>query len=131
MHWYLEALKKYAVFTGRARRKEFWWFHLVTVIITGVLGFIDREEGFMDPGTDRGLLESLFTLAMLVPSASVSIRRLHDTGRNGWWLFISVVPLVGLITFVVFMALDGQKGENDYGPDPKEANDGPQPADLA
>ncbi len=110
MSWYLEVLKKYAVFTGRARRKECWMFVLVSFIICFVLSILKLNA-----------ISSLYSLAVLVPSIAVAIRRLHDTGRSGWWFLISFIPLVGTIILIVFLAQDSQAGENQYGPNPKES----------
>lgn len=121
MNWYLEVLKKYAVFSGRARRKEYWLFALFNLIIALVLGFIDGAAGLADAQSGFGPLGGLYTLAVLVPGIAVSVRRLHDTDHSGWWLFISLVPLIGAIVLLVFMVRDSQQGQNQYGPNPKEA----------
>ena len=117
MSWYLAALKKYAVFSGRARRKEYWMFVLFYLIFTIVLGVIDSILGIGEEG--GGLLSGLFVLAMLIPSLAVTFRRLHDTDRSGWWLLIGFVPLIGSIVILVFMIQDSQPGENRYGTNPK------------
>jgi uncharacterized membrane protein YhaH (DUF805 family) len=109
MNWnrYVEVLKKYAVFEGRARREEFWMFTLVNFIITVVLHLISP------------LLGGLYSLAVLVPSLGVGARRLHDTGRSGWLLLIGLIPLIGIIVLIVFWAQDSQAGSNAHGPNPK------------
>jgi uncharacterized membrane protein YhaH (DUF805 family) len=84
MTWYLEVLKKYAVFKGRARRKEYWYFVLFNTLITIVLGIIDGVTGLVSAEAGIGLLSGLYTLAVLIPSIAVSVRRLHDTNRSGW-----------------------------------------------
>lgn len=119
MNWFLEAVKKYAVFAGRARRKEFWFFVLFYLIIFFVLAFIDGMTGSLSVETGLGLFSGIFMLAMLIPSISVSVRRLHDTNRSGWWYLIGLIPLVGGIVLLVFFVTDGTSGQNDYGPDPK------------
>jgi uncharacterized membrane protein YhaH (DUF805 family) len=121
MNWYLEVLKKYAVFSGRARRKEYWLFFLFNVIIALVLGFIDGAAGLADGQSGYGPLGGLYTLAIFIPGIAVSVRRLHDTDHSGWWLFIALVPLIGAIVLLVFMVRDSQQGQNQYGPNPKEA----------
>ena len=113
MNWYLEVLKKYAVFSGRARRKEYWMFVLCNVIITAVL------EAFHGFDGSPHMIESLYSLAVLLPSIAVSVRRLHDTGRNGWWLLIGLIPLLGALVLLIFMIQDSKPGENQYGPNPK------------
>lgn len=115
MNWYLEVLKKYAVFRGRARRKEYWIFFGFNLIIELVLGVIEGAAG------GPGVLESLYGLAVLIPGIAVSVRRLHDTDRTGWWLLIVFIPLIGAIVLLVFMVQDSQPGENQYGPNPKTA----------
>jgi uncharacterized membrane protein YhaH (DUF805 family) len=118
MNWYVEVLKKYAVFVGRAGRPEYWYFVLFNFIISVVLGFIDGVIGSSGAGMGVGVLGSLYALAVLVPSIAVSIRRLHDTGRSGWWLLISLVPFVGFVILLVFMVLESDAGENQYGSSP-------------
>jgi len=115
MNWYLDVLKKYAVFEGRARRKEYWMFVLFNIIIGLALMLL---EGRIGAG---GILSMVYSLAVLVPSLAVSVRRLHDTDRSGWWLLIGIIPLIGGIILLIFMVGDGVPGENQYGPDPKAA----------
>jgi uncharacterized membrane protein YhaH (DUF805 family) len=125
MYWYLEVMKKYAVFTGRARRKEYWMFHLVNFVILLPIMGVAIAGILMQPRTHRpGLFLPFFliafgySLATLIPSLAVSVRRLHDTDLSGWWLLISLVPLGGIVVFV-FHVLDGTPGPNRYGPNPK------------
>jgi uncharacterized membrane protein YhaH (DUF805 family) len=118
MNWYVEVLKKYAVFVGRARRKEYWWFTLINLIISFALGFIDGLLKLPHAG-DWGPLGGLYSLAVMLPGIAVSVRRLHDTGRSGWWLLIGLVPCAGAIILLVFMVQDSQPGDNEYGPNPK------------
>ena len=107
MEWYLEVLKnKYSVFSGRAGQKEFWMFCLFNAIITGVFAV-------MSPPFFPGL----YFLATIVPSIAVSIRRLHDTGRSGWWLLLGLIPIIGFI--VLFMAEKGKDGFNNFGENPE------------
>jgi uncharacterized membrane protein YhaH (DUF805 family) len=121
MNWYLEVLKKYAVFSGRARRKEYWFFVLFNIIIGLALTFIDFSTGLYDVESEIGLLSSLYSLAVLVPSIAVTIRRLHDTSRTGWWFLIAFVPIIGVIVLLVFMVFDSTPGDNQYGPNPVDA----------
>ncbi len=121
MNWYIEVLKKYAVFSGRARRKEYWYFFLFNIIATIILGVIDGVTGSFSPEVGMGLLSGIYTLAVLIPSIAVTIRRLHDTDRSGWWLLIILVPLIGAIVLLVFMVLDSKPGQNQFGSNPKEA----------
>lgn len=121
MNWYLEVLKKYAVFSGRARRKEYWYFILFNILISIVLGIIDGVIGSFSTKAGMGLLEGIYTLSVLIPGIAVSVRRLHDTGRSGWWLLIVLVPLIGAIVLLVFMVQNSQTDENQYGNNPKTA----------
>lgn len=121
MNWYLEVLKKYAVFGGRARRKEYWFFALFNVIIIIALSFIDVSAGLYDIDSGFGLLSGLYSLAVLLPSIAVAVRRLHDIDRSGWWLLIAIIPLIGGIVLLVFAVLDSTPGDNQYGPNPKVA----------
>jgi uncharacterized membrane protein YhaH (DUF805 family) len=121
MNWYLEVLKKYAVFSGRARRKEYWFFVLFNIIIGLALTFIDFSTGLYDVESEIGLLSSLYSLTVLVPGIAVTIRRLHDTSRTGWWFLIAFVPIIGVIVLLVFMVFDSTPGDNQYGPNPVDA----------
>ena len=120
MNWYIEVLKKYAVFSGRARRKEYWMFFLFNTIIALIIGLIEGFAGIA-PKSDQSVLATLYTLAVLLPALAVGVRRLHDTGRSGWWLLIALVPIIGAIVLLVFMVQDSHPGENQYGPNPKAA----------
>ncbi|MCL5733579.1 MAG: DUF805 domain-containing protein [Patescibacteria group bacterium] len=147
MNWYIKVLKKYAVFSGRARRKEYWMFVLFNVIFAIIASIIDSIIGIKV--YRFGLIYILYILAVLIPSLAVGVRRLHDTGRSGWWLLLALAPtiastiiiisalifglvsviglaigigfvaIIGFIWFIVLMALNGNPGDNKYGPDPK------------
>jgi len=118
MNWYLQALKQYAVFKGRARRKEYWFFALFNLIVSIVLT-VDYMTGSLDPELGVGLLSGIYSLAILIPSLAVTVRRLHDTDRTGWWVLIAFIPFIGAIVLLVFMLLDSKPGDNQYGPNPK------------
>lgn len=113
MNWYLEVLKKYLVFEGRARRTEFWMFALINFIISIVLGFVGGVVGI------GSSLRVIYSLAVLLPSIAVAVRRLHDTDRSGWWLLVGLVPLIGWIVLLVFYVQDSQPGSNRFGANPK------------
>lgn len=119
MHWYLAVWRNYLGFTGRAQRSEYWYFQLFNLIIFIVLAVIDASFGTLHPEVGMGLLSGLYWLAVLLPSIAVTVRRLHDTGRSGWWLLLVFVPLIGGIIVLVFMLLDSQPGQNQHGPNPK------------
>lgn len=112
MDWYIGVLKKYVEFNGRARRTEYWMFFLFNFIVSFVLGFIDGLLG-------TGVLGLIYALAVLLPSLAVAVRRLHDTGRSGWWVLIGLIPLIGVIVLIYFFVLDSETGDNAYGPSPK------------
>lgn len=115
MNWYLAVLKNYVGFSGRARRKEYWMFTLFNIIIALLLGVVD---GLLGTG---GIIGGIYTLAILLPAIAVSIRRLHDTGRAGWWFLLILIPLIGPLVLLVFMVFEGNSGDNTYGSDPKAA----------
>ena len=128
MQWYLDVLKKYTVFDGRARRKEFWMFALFSTIISIILSIIDRIIGTDFGGnSSSGWLSTIYSLAVLLPTIGVGIRRMHDTNRSGWWILISLVPCIGWIWYIVLAAQEGTAGDNNYGPDPKAAERFGQP----
>ncbi|WP_043768940.1 DUF805 domain-containing protein [Algiphilus aromaticivorans] len=116
MGWYLAVLKDYAVFDGRAGRSEYWMFFLFNLLIAIALAVLDAVIGTFDMFGGMGLLGLIYTLAVLLPGIGVTIRRLHDTGRSGWWILIGFIPLVGGIILLVMMVLKGSEGENAYGP---------------
>lgn len=113
MNYYLDVLKKYVVFEGRARRKEFWMFVLFNLIISLVLGVLDALLKI------NNTLGMIYSLAVFLPSLAVGIRRLHDTDRSGWWVLIGFVPVIGAIMLLVFAVMDSTPGQNKYGPSPK------------
>lgn len=121
MEYYKEVIKKYAVFKGRARRKEYWMFGLFNFIISIGLTIIGYTLGLTIGSGDNKveILSTIYTLFVLIPSLAVSIRRLHDTNRSGWWLLIALIPIVGAIVLIVFALLDSTPGHNKYGPNPK------------
>lgn len=122
MNWYLGVLKKYTEFGGRARRKEYWFFVLFNMIVAIVLGVIDGALGLYmieQEEAQVGLLGGIYSFAVLLPSLAVSVRRLHDTDRSGWWILIALIPVIGAIVLIIFMVLDSQPGSNRFGPNPK------------
>ncbi|MFF5297537.1 DUF805 domain-containing protein [Paractinoplanes globisporus] len=111
--------RKYADFHGRARRSEYWFFVLFSAIVSIVGGILDAIFGFRGWAYgSTGPIQSLLQLALLLPTLAVGARRLHDTGRSGWWLLIGLVPIVGWIILLVFFLQDSQAA-NQHGPNPK------------
>lgn len=135
MKWYWHALRNYAVFKGRARRREYWIFELMNSAIALVLFVLAVELG--KAGYPYFLsLPGLYILATTVPSLCSLIRRLHDTGRSGWWFWTGLIPLIGPLLILKFTLDDSQPGENRYGPNPKlqptkEAANSPEMGYLA
>ena len=119
MNWYLEVLKKYAVFTGRARRKEYWYYFLINFVIITLLLIIDNMLGTLDKDAGMGLISGIYALAVLIPGLAVAVRRLHDSDRTGWWVLIALIPIVGPIVLIFFLIQDSTPGENRFGANPK------------
>lgn len=110
--------RKYATFKGRARRSEYWYWALFQILVGFVLIGIDYSVGLIVLD-DMGILTTLFSLVVLVPNIAVTVRRLHDIGRSGWWYWIYFVPILGFIVLLVFCVTDSKPEENEYGPSPK------------
>ena len=121
MSWYIEVLKKYAVFSGRARRSEYWFFALFNIIIGIVLIIIDSLIGTTSEGAAIGLLTGIYSLAVLIPGLAVAVRRLHDTEKSAWALLVMLIPLIGGFIFLYFMVSDSDPGRNRYGRHPDYA----------
>ncbi|MBG6027382.1 MULTISPECIES: DUF805 domain-containing protein [Proteus] len=126
MNWYLEVIKNnYANFSGRARRKEYWMFTLVNTIIIAVLyailiSSVDMNTGEMSSlGSIAGIIIGIYSLAIIIPSLAVTIRRFHDQDKSGWMFLLAFIPAVGGLIVFVFMCLEGTRGDNRFGPDPK------------
>lgn len=114
MNYYLTCWKKYADFNGRARRSEYWMFVLFNFLVYAVIFLLNQ---FVSTYAFIGL--PVYALATFIPSLAVAVRRLHDQGKGGGWIFISFVPFIGGIWFLVLMFIEGQQGSNSFGPDPK------------
>ena len=113
MNYWIECWKKYATFSGRARRKEYWMFILFNMLIAFGVDVVDAVLGM------EGLLAAGYSLAAILPSWAVFTRRMHDIGKSGWWWLIGLIPLVGAIVLLVFVCKDSEPGDNAYGPNPK------------
>ena len=114
-YWKRVVLEKYADFTGRARRSEYWWFTLANIIAVFVLAILIAVADIF------WVLYVIYGLALIIPSIAVTIRRLHDTDKSGWWILIALVPFVGGIVLLVFMCIDSTPGTNQWGPSEKYA----------
>lgn len=119
MDWYVTVLKKYAVFSGRAQRAEYWYFILFNLLVLIGLVLVDSTTGSFSGDMGMGLLSGLYYLGVLVPSVAVTVRRLHDTSRSGWWLLIGLVPFLGGLILLFFTVQDSKPGSNEYGLNPK------------
>jgi uncharacterized membrane protein YhaH (DUF805 family) len=112
MEWATLPLRKYADFNGRARRKEFWSFWLLTLAAYMAASIVDGILGLP-------LLTFVVMLGLICPSIAVAVRRMHDIGKPGWWLLLALIPFFGALALIYFYVQDGQRGANGYGADPK------------
>ncbi|HZP75569.1 MAG TPA: DUF805 domain-containing protein [Pseudolabrys sp.] len=108
----VSVFSKYAIFSGRAPRSEYWWFILFYMIVSVVAEIGDKM------GLSFGLLGAIWTFATLIPTIAVSTRRLHDIDRSGWWQLIAFIPIVGWIILIIWFTRVGTNGANRFGPDP-------------
>ncbi len=113
-------LNKYATFSGRARRSEYWWWYLFVTIVYIVAGILDRAVGltYSDTTVGGGWIATIALIVFFIPNLAVAVRRLHDTGRSGWWLLIGLIPIIGFFVLLYFFVLDSEN-DNQYGPYPK------------
>ena len=114
----LEVFAKTFDYSGRARRKEFWIYALIQLLVGGVLFAVELELGWFDPELGIGPLTGLVMALTFPTNLALAVRRLHDTGKSGWWYLIVLVPFAGSLILLAFMATDGTHGNNNYGPDP-------------
>ena len=132
MEWYLKVMRdNYANFSGRARRKEYWMFTLFFFLITVVIYFLFALLAFFMAGDLINLMDNewvpvvlgfsiiIYFLIHLIPSIAVTVRRLHDTGKSGWLYLLTFIPYIGSLIIFIFTVIEGDKGDNKYGPDPK------------
>ncbi len=118
MKWDLQALKHYAVFQGRARRREYWYFVLFQLMAVLAISAVERALAIANPEILFGWYTAGFLLLTLLPALAVTIRRLHDTGRSGWWGLLHAVPVIGTLLLQPFMLPAGAPGRNRFGPAP-------------
>ena len=121
MNYYSICLSKFADFSGRARRREYWTFALVNCLIAMLLRILGLAFGEDSPASN--IMVTIFYLIMLVPNLSVSVRRLHDIGKSGWHMFLSLIPLIGGLLLLIWSLMDSEPGENQYGKNPKEGKE--------
>jgi uncharacterized membrane protein YhaH (DUF805 family) len=120
-------LSKYVDFTGRARRSEFWYFILFSFLVQVVTSILDAIIGTDYDTFSGGLISTLASLALFLPSLAVSARRLHDIGKSGWWQLLAIIPIIGWIMVIIWYCTDTKPGANQYGPDPKNDLPGAYP----
>ena len=130
MEWMLAPYKRYAEFSGRSRRMEYWMFRLfefgaiiglflISAIVAGAASSVGGDSAGGIVGGIASLLIMVLILGSIIPSLAVTVRRLHDTGRSGWYMFISLIPLIGAIMLLIALFSEGTRGGNEYGSDPK------------
>jgi len=119
MKYFLLAFKKYADFSGRANRPEYWYFALFHIIFLIAAMMLDMGLGLTFTGGFYGFIYVFYALASFLPGLAVTVRRLHDIDKSGWWILISLIPFVGSIWLLVLMVQDGTNGQNKYGIDPR------------
>ena len=122
MEWYLKVVRdNYANFTGRARRQEYWMFVLFNMLFVIAIALVSGALIAMTEISAFAGLYLIYILGIIIPSLAVAVRRLHDVGKSGWFYLIALIPLIGGIWLIVLFATEGDKGQNAYGPDPKES----------
>ena len=119
MNWFLKCINQYSDFSGRARRTEYWMFMLFNMIFACIAIVLDNALGLADPAMGYGVLYGIYALVMLIPGLAVCARRLHDVGKSGWFMFISLIPIIGGIWLLVLICTDGHAEENKWGKNPK------------
>ena len=121
LEWMMMPLQRYADFSGRSRRKEYWFFVLGIFIVAIILSIIEHILGLSGMvGGVYGPLTTLLLLALIIPSIAVQVRRFHDQDRSGWFVLLNLIPFVGGLIVLVFMVLEGTRGPNRFGSDPKD-----------
>ena len=139
MNWFIESLKKYAVFGGRSRRAEYWYFvrfsALIGIAVVMIEGMMAGGNGIASedtvPNPMDSILSIIYTLAILIPSIAVTTRRLHDVDKSGWWQLLHFILFIGSIVILIWMLKPGTTGSNRFGDDPKDDDFGDQePLDV-
>ncbi|MFY8107869.1 MAG: DUF805 domain-containing protein [Bacteroidia bacterium] len=120
MKYYIKAFNNFSNFNGRARRKEYWMYLLFNLIFALVAIILDNAFGLAFESIGYGVIYLLYSLITFIPSLSVSVRRLHDKSKSGWYLLLAIIPIIGGIVLLFILAADGDPGENEYGMNPKE-----------
>ena len=121
MKWYLKVIKQYADFSGRARRIEYWMYLLFNIIFLFAAAILDNILGLkFSPEIPYGFIYMIYALAVFIPGLAVTVRRLHDVDKIGWFVLLAFIPLVGAIWLLILYCTEGTPGTNQYGVNPKE-----------
>lgn len=115
MNYFIAAYKNYATFSGRANRAQYWYFVVFYILVSFLLALADFFLGTAGETKNIGFMGGIFALASFIPTVAIAVRRLHDTGRSGWWQLIIVIPIIGFLVLLFFLASKGNEGENKYG----------------
>jgi uncharacterized membrane protein YhaH (DUF805 family) len=115
VNYFLDALKNYATFTGRATRQQYWMYILLYIGFYFIAVMIDINLGQFDKDNLTGSISTVYSLGLLIPTLAILVRRLHDIGRSGWWILLMIIPMIGSLIILFFTLFDSQKGENEYG----------------
>lgn len=113
MHWYIDGFKNFGNFEGRARRQEYWMFMLFNYLVMIAISLMEILLPFL------AFLRLIYGLAVIIPDLSVTIRRLHDTGKTGWYYLVLLIPIVGFFWLLILLCTDSDLDNNQYGPNPK------------
>ena len=123
---FIEAIKscfnKYVDFKGRARRSEYWFFSLFTLLVSLILGFAEGYLGIF-PNTDQAILANIFSLLIIIPFIAVGVRRLHDTNHSGWWYLLIIIPIIGWIIILIWLCKNSDEKDNRFGSNPKKIDE--------
>ncbi len=120
MKYYFKAFNNFSNFNGRARRKDYWMYLLFNLIFGLVAIILDNVFGLAFESIGYGVIYLLYSLITFIPSLSVTVRRLHDKSKSGWYILLAIIPIIGGIVLLFILAADGDPGENEYGMNPKE-----------
>lgn len=115
MNYFLDALKNYVNFTGRATRQQYWMYILFYIVFYFVAVMLDINLGQFDEEEMTGFISTIYTFGLLLPTIAILARRLHDIGRSSWWILLILIPVAGSLVILIFTLIDSQKGENEYG----------------
>ncbi|MDE1492518.1 DUF805 domain-containing protein [Xenorhabdus bovienii] len=128
MHWYLNVLKNYACFRGRAQRKAFWYFVLFQILAVLIISFLERMFAVANPEIYMGWFSAIYLLLTFLPALAVNARRLHDINCSAWWLLLHLIPFVGTVILLILAALKGQAGSNKYSSENRNHSQGNTPS---